>query len=167
MQGLGRHEWRRSFATVCFKSRRFGATRLSHAWNEWGCLRRAYESWPIRCSNRSPVRRGRATRQRAEMGRCVCIQERVARESPTDCRAFARSAFSICLSRKPGYSHIAQPAEPPYADPHVRWCGRGGQATVPLSRLRIISSAAVTQHFSRPPPSQESPSSGEMAPDGE
>jgi len=26
--------------------------------------------------------------------------------------------------RKSGYSHIAQPAEPPYADPHVRWCGR-------------------------------------------
>src|SRR5271167_1715265 len=28
-------------------------------------------------------------------------------------------------------SHLAQPAEPPYADPHVRWCGRGGRATVP------------------------------------
>ena len=27
-------------------------------------------------------------------------------------------------------SHLAQPAEPPYADPHVRWCGRGGRATV-------------------------------------
>jgi Group II intron, maturase-specific domain len=25
----------------------------------------------------------------------------------------------------------AQLAEPPYADPHVRWCGRGGRATVP------------------------------------
>jgi hypothetical protein len=23
--------------------------------------------------------------------------------------------------RKPGYSQVAQPAEPPYADPHVRW----------------------------------------------
>jgi hypothetical protein len=38
------------------------------------------------------------------------------------------------LYRKPGYSHLAQPAEPPYADPHVRWCGRGGR--VPLSRLQ-------------------------------
>jgi len=35
--------------------------------------------------------------------------------------------------RKPGYSHLAQPAEPPYVDPHVRRCGRGGRATVPLS----------------------------------
>src|SRR6266852_1181875 len=25
----------------------------------------------------------------------------------------------------------AQLAEPPYADPHVRWCGRGGRATFP------------------------------------
>src|SRR5229473_174155 len=25
----------------------------------------------------------------------------------------------------------AQLTEPPYADPHVRWCGRGGRATVP------------------------------------
>src|SRR5215469_2842984 len=33
--------------------------------------------------------------------------------------------------RKPGYSHLAQPAEPPYADPHVRWCGRGGRVIVP------------------------------------
>jgi len=31
------------------------------------------------------------------------------------------------LYRKPGYPHLAQPAEPPYADPHVRWCGRGGR----------------------------------------
>jgi hypothetical protein len=27
--------------------------------------------------------------------------------------------------------HIAQSAEPPYADPHVRWCGRGGAAKLP------------------------------------
>jgi hypothetical protein len=33
--------------------------------------------------------------------------------------------------RKPGYLHLAQPAEPPYADPHVRWCGRGEWATTP------------------------------------
>ena len=25
----------------------------------------------------------------------------------------------------------AQVAEPPYADPHVRWCGRGGAARLP------------------------------------
>ena len=26
---------------------------------------------------------------------------------------------------------IAQPAEPPYTDPYVRWCGRGGAARLP------------------------------------
>jgi hypothetical protein len=26
------------------------------------------------------------------------------------------------LHRKPDYLHQAQPAEPPYAEPHVRWC---------------------------------------------
>ena len=26
---------------------------------------------------------------------------------------------------------LAQVAEPPYADPHVRWCGRGGAARLP------------------------------------
>ena len=25
----------------------------------------------------------------------------------------------------------AQLTEPPYADPHVRWCGRGGEVTLP------------------------------------
>jgi len=29
----------------------------------------------------------------------------------------------------------AQLTEPPYADPHVRWCGRGEWATTPLYRL--------------------------------
>ena len=28
-------------------------------------------------------------------------------------------------------SLIAQPAEPPDADPHVRWCGRGGVVRLP------------------------------------
>ena len=35
---------------------------------------------------------------------------------------------------------IAQPAEPPYADPHVRWCGRGGAARlppIPIGRSRL------------------------------
>jgi hypothetical protein len=38
---------------------------------------------------------------------------RLARDSEIDCRV------------------IAQPAEPPYSDPHVRWCGRGGEARLP------------------------------------
>jgi CheY-like chemotaxis protein len=45
------------------------------------------------------LRRRWATKERSEMGRCVCVQERVAREAATDCRAFARSAFAICPSR--------------------------------------------------------------------
>src|SRR5271167_265774 len=38
----------------------------------------------------------------------------------------------LCLTGTPGHGHtvLGQPAEPPYADPHVRWCGRGGRATV-------------------------------------
>jgi hypothetical protein len=38
----------------------------------------------------------------------------------------------LCQARASihGRAVLAQPAEPPYADPHVRWCGRGGQATV-------------------------------------
>ena len=33
-------------------------------------------------------------------------------------------------------SVVAQPAEPPDADPHVRWCGSGGAARLPPSRFR-------------------------------
>jgi hypothetical protein len=40
------------------------------------------------------------------------------------------------------------PAEPPYADPPVRWCGRGEQVTAPpipilklrLAKMRVIAS---------------------------
>src|SRR5580700_3074650 len=31
----------------------------------------------------------------------------------------------------------AQLTEPPYADPHVRWCGRGGGATVPPMPISV------------------------------
>src|SRR6185437_11690308 len=39
-------------------------------------------------------------------------------------------------------SGIAQLSEPPYADPHVRWCGRGGEVTLPpmpifATKLRV------------------------------
>ena len=30
---------------------------------------------------------------------------------------------------------VAAATEPPYADPHVRWCGRGEQVTAPLCRF--------------------------------
>src|SRR5512145_1541527 len=37
----------------------------------------------------------------------------------------------------------AQVTEPPYADPHVRWCGRGGAARlppIPIRRRGLLSS---------------------------
>jgi len=36
-------------------------------------------------------------------------------------------------TQHPAYASLtqAQLAEPPYADPHVRWCGRGEQVTAP------------------------------------
>src|ERR1035441_6360886 len=38
------------------------------------------------------------------------------------------------------------PAEPPYADPHVRWCDRGKLATAYLCRFRrLIQSGFVTR----------------------
>jgi hypothetical protein len=54
---LNRYERSRRFATVCSPSCGFGATRLSHAWNEWGRCGRAHENSPTGCSTRSAVRR--------------------------------------------------------------------------------------------------------------
>ena len=62
-------------------------------------------------------------------GTCICAAQcllRLARDSEIDCRP------------------IAQPAEPPDADPHVRWCGRGEAARlppIPICASRIRSSA--------------------------
>src|SRR5258708_4502735 len=36
---------------------------------------------------------------------------------------------SLGLPRRFGGN--AKPSEPPYADPHLRWCGRGGRVAVP------------------------------------
>jgi hypothetical protein len=52
-------------------------------------------------------------------------------ETPRGVQEGTESSPGDALCRTPGYSHLAQPAEPPYADPHVRWCGRGGRAIVP------------------------------------
>jgi hypothetical protein len=73
-------------------------TRRSEV-GEWGCRRRAHESRSTRCSNRSAVCRRWAARECPEMGRCVRVQERVARKPPTDCRIFVRSTSSICSSQ--------------------------------------------------------------------
>ncbi len=42
-------------------------------------------------------------------------------EAPRDIYEGTESFSGDAQYRKPGYSHLAQPAEPPYADPHVRW----------------------------------------------
>src|ERR1700680_4708523 len=41
----------------------------------------------------------------------------------------ARTA--ITLIESPAAVRPAQSAEPPYTDPYVRWCGRGGAARLP------------------------------------
>src|SRR5271169_1587470 len=61
-------------------------------------------------------------------------------------------------------SHLAQPAEPPYADPHVRWCGRGGRATVPPIPISTAKSSAPSTRLAlsplRSPVSPRPPASG-------
>jgi len=54
--------------------------------------------------------------------------------------------FTKCLLCKArasahGRAVLAQSAEPPYADPHVRWCGRGGGATRPPMPILDLPSA--------------------------
>src|SRR5438093_10436532 len=46
----------------------------------------------------------------------------------------------------------AQVTEPPYADPHVRWCGRGGAARLPpipilWSGLPALGSQIAAKHL--------------------
>jgi len=42
---------------------------------------------------------------------------------------------------------LAALTEPPYADPHVRWCGRGGRVTAPPMPIVSIDSAALVRVF--------------------
>ena len=44
-------------------------------------------------------------------------------EAPRGVYEGTESFTGDALYQKPGYAHQAQPAEPPYADQHVRWCG--------------------------------------------
>src|SRR5713226_8825220 len=55
------------------------------------------------------------------------------------------------LSWTPGHGRtvLAQSAEPPDADPHVRWCGRGGEVTLPPMPIRVARTAPcviATEH---------------------
>src|SRR5215469_18348815 len=62
-------------------------------------------------------------------------------EAPSGVYEGTESLAGDACCRKPGYSHLAQPAEPPYADPHVRWCGRGGRVIVPPIPISARSSS--------------------------
>src|SRR4051794_37386727 len=44
--------------------------------------------------------------------------------------------FRLSRGSKISCYPVAQPAEPPYADPHVRWCGRCGAAKPPPIPIR-------------------------------
>src|SRR5215472_16838123 len=52
-------------------------------------------------------------------------------EAPRGVSEGTESFSGDASNRTSGYSHLAQPAAPPYADPHVRWCGRGGRVIAP------------------------------------
>src|SRR6266852_4667284 len=53
----------------------------------------------------------------------------------------------LCRARASAHGRavLAQPAEPPYADPHVRWCGRGEWVTTPP--MPIYTSAATAHRW--------------------
>src|SRR6266566_3186862 len=75
--------------------------------------------------------RGLGSDQRQKKANLVGLPDARRSEAPRDVYEGTESSSGDAQHRKPGFSHLAQPAEPPYADPHVRWCGRGGRATVP------------------------------------
>ena len=53
-----------------------------------------------------------------------------------DWRSHCQCLLRLARDSEIDGSLIAQPAEPPDADPHVRWCGRGGVVRLPLSRFK-------------------------------
>src|SRR6267143_1505916 len=61
--------------------------------------------------------------------------------------AKARSVERLLRLARTSRAHgswLAQPAVPPDADPHVRWCGRGGRATVsPIPILWMMRPATM------------------------
>ena len=66
-----------------------------------------------------------------------CPMRPVAREpergsGPSLVKCLSRLAGTSVIDRRP----IAQPIEPPYTDPYVRWCGRGGGAILPPIPIR-------------------------------
>src|SRR5207253_11437444 len=68
-------------------------------------------------------------------------------EAPRDVYEGTESFSGDAQYRKPGYSHLAQPAEPPYADPHVRWGGGEDGCPFPLSRLRPVADYLLPRNF--------------------
>jgi hypothetical protein len=52
-------------------------------------------------------------------------------ESPGARQGAAHGLLRLARNSEIDCQPLAQSAEPPYADPHVRWCGRGGAARLP------------------------------------
>src|SRR5260370_12415936 len=52
-------------------------------------------------------------------------------EKPGDAYRVSSLLLRLAWPSKTVCSEVAQSTEPPYADPHVRWCGRGGEVTFP------------------------------------
>jgi len=44
-----------------------------------------------------------------------------------------------------GRGSIAQPFEPPYTDPYVRWCGRGGGAILPPIPITSVCATSLRE----------------------
>src|SRR5215469_8849772 len=64
---------------------------------------------------------------------------------------FAERLLCSAWASAAGRTLLAISAEPPYADPHVRWCGRGEWATTPpmpiWGRLDTAKRGNVHDHF--------------------
>src|SRR6202041_4068853 len=56
---------------------------------------------------------------------------------------FAECLLCSARASTHGCAVLVQSAEPPYADPHVRWCGRGGGATRPPMPIQTRSEDVV------------------------
>src|SRR6266567_1628975 len=75
--------------------------------------------------------RGTGGENRWQSPRSVaCKPEPGSGHRPVQCSS--RLAWTSVLGR----GSIAQPIEPPYTDPYVRWCGRGGGAILPPIPIR-------------------------------
>ena len=114
----GLEQWIQAQATVCDLEAVEAGLGTVRRTAETGCGQRSGRANGGQRS-RSVAAGGLARRLQYRAAQCLL---RLARDSEIDWRP------------------IAQPAEPPDADPHVRWCGRGGAVRLPpIPILRMPS----------------------------